>query len=27
LADALVRTDPNRYQIVAPSNFLKGADY
>jgi hypothetical protein len=27
LADALVRTDPNRYQVVSPENFLKGVDY
>jgi hypothetical protein len=26
-ADALIRTDPNRYQVVSPENFLKGVDY
>jgi hypothetical protein len=27
LADALVKSDPTRYQIVPPSQFLKGVDY
>jgi hypothetical protein len=27
LADALVATDPNRYQVVPPGSFLKGVDY
>ncbi len=27
LADALIQTDPTRYQIVPPSQFLKGVDY
>ena len=27
LADALVRSDPTRYQVVPPSAFLKGVDY
>jgi hypothetical protein len=27
LADALIKTDPNRYQVVPPSQFLKGVDY
>jgi hypothetical protein len=27
LADALIRTDPSRYQVVQPSQFLKGIDY
>jgi hypothetical protein len=27
LADAMVKTDPGRYQIVPPSQFLKGVDY
>ena len=27
LADAMVKSDPTRYQIVPPSQFLKGADY
>ncbi len=27
LADALVKTDPTRYRIVPPSEFLKGIDY
>jgi hypothetical protein len=27
LADALVKADPTRYQVVPPSAFLKGADY
>ena len=27
LADALVKTDPTRYQVVPPSQFLKGVDY
>lgn len=27
LADALVKSDPTRYQVVPPSQFLKGADY
>jgi hypothetical protein len=27
LADALIKTDPTRYQVVPPSQFLKGVDY
>ncbi len=27
LADALIQTDPNRFQVVPPSQFLKGVDY
>jgi hypothetical protein len=27
LADALIRTDPTRYRVVQPSEFLKGVDY
>ncbi len=27
LADALVATDPNRYQVIPPGSFLKGVDY
>ena len=27
LADALVKSDPSRYQVVPPSQFLKGVDY
>jgi hypothetical protein len=27
LADALVQSDPTRYQVVPPSQFLKGVDY
>jgi hypothetical protein len=27
LADAMVQSDPTRYQVVPPSQFLKGADY
>lgn len=27
LADALIQTDPTRYQVVPPSQFLKGVDY
>lgn len=27
LADALIQTDPSRYQVVQPSQFLKGIDY
>jgi len=27
LADALVKSDPTRYQVVPPSQFLKGIDY
>jgi hypothetical protein len=27
LADAMVKSDPTRYQVVPPSQFLKGADY
>jgi hypothetical protein len=27
LADALIKTDPSRFQVVPPSQFLKGIDY
>jgi hypothetical protein len=27
LADALIKTDPTRYEVVPPSQFLKGVDY
>jgi hypothetical protein len=27
LADALIKADPTRYQVVPPSQFLKGVDY
>lgn len=27
LADALIQTDPTRYQVVPPSQFLRGTDY
>jgi hypothetical protein len=27
LADALVKSDPNRFQTVATGDFLKGADF
>ncbi len=27
LADALIQTDPSRFQVVPPSQFLKGVDY
>ena len=27
LADALIQTDPTRYEVVPPSQFLKDVDY